>query len=500
MRPWSFAVIGLIFVCVSSGSGFAQVAAQLAVQDTADDRPNIVYILADDLGYGELGSYGQKKIRTPNLDRLASEGMRFTRHYSGAPVCAPSRCVLMTGKHLANAFIRGNREVKPEGQWPIPDDALTIAEVLRWRGYATGCIGKWGLGAPGSSGVPERQGFDHFFGYNCQRQAHNFYPTHLWLNDRKFLLDNREFRAHQKRKEPPADYGEFHGNQYAPELMANQALGFVRRHHDRPFFLYLPFVEPHLAMQPPQRWVDSYPKEWDTKPYLGTRGYTPHPRPRAGYAAMISHLDDHVGRVVRLIDELELGEKTMIIFSSDNGATHDVGGVDTTFFDSTGGLRGRKGSVYEGGLRVPMIARWTGKIRAGSTTAHLSAFQDVMPTLADLAGAPTPTASDGISFLPTLLGRDGEQKQHERLVWEFFGYGGRQAVIRRDGWKGVRNRLKKGNEKIELFHLPSDPNETKNVAANHPDVVKEIAHVMATDRTPSATFAIPMLDDAGSKK
>ncbi|MEE9392945.1 MAG: arylsulfatase [Planctomycetota bacterium] len=459
-------------------------------------KPNVVFIMADDLGYGELGCYGQTKIKTPHIDRLAKQGMRFLDHYSGAPVCAPARCVLMTGKKLSHAAVRGNREVQPEGQWPIADKEVTVAEILKQRGYRTGCVGKWGLGAPGSVGAPNAQGFDFFYGFNCQRQAHNLYPTHLWLNDQKHPLNNPSFRAHQKLKVAPDDYARFRGKEYAPHLMINAALAFLRREQDRPFFLFLPFVEPHLAMQPPQVWVDLYPEEWDQKPYLGQRGYLPHPRPRAGYAAMISHLDDHVGRVVRLIDALGLGENTLIIFTSDNGPTHDVGGVQTEFFNSAGPLRGRKGSVFEGGIRVPTVARWTGKIKPGSTTKIISAFEDWMPTLAELAQAKTPVraanSGQGISLLPTILGRPGQQSR-EYLSWEFYGYGGQQAV-RMGPWKAVRQRLHRGNQKIMLFNLKDDLGEKTDVAVEHPKIVRRMDWIMRNDRRANPAFPVEMLD------
>lgn len=455
-------------------------------------QPNIVLLLADDLGYGEVGCYGQKKIETPHLDRLAAEGLRFSQHYAGAPVCAPSRCVLMTGRQLSHAWIRGNREVRPEGQWAIPDEAVTVPELLKPLGYATGCVGKWGLGPAGSTGDPNGQGFDFFYGYICQRVAHNYYPPHLWLNGEKHLLDNPVFAAHQKLQVAPASYDRFHGNEYAPDRIMSAASAFVRRHREEPFFLYLPFVEPHVAMQPPRAWVDRYPEEWDDEPYLGQRGYLPHPRPRAGYAAMISHLDDHIGRVVGLIDELGLGENTLILFSSDNGATHDAGGVDTEFFASVGPLRGRKGSVYEGGLRVPTIARWTGTIAAGATTDHVSGFQDVLPTVVEIAGGKPPHGIDGISFAPTLLGR-GEQRQHDHMVWEFFGYGGQQAV-RMGSWKAVRRQLRENATPIELYDLSVDIAESNDVAAQHPDIVAQMDHIMRTERTPNADFPIEMLD------
>ena len=466
--------------------------APAQTQTKAKRPPNIIYMLADDLGYGELGCYGQKKIRTPHVDRLSAEGMRFTRHYAGAPVCAPSRCVLMTGRHLSNAAIRGNKAVRPEGQWAIPDDTVTIADLMKAQGYATGAMGKWGLGPPQSPSSPENQGFDLYHGYICQRVAHNYYPTHLWLNGHRQILNNRPFRGHKKLKEAPKSYTEFYGNEYAPDLMMNTALAFIRQNQEKPFFLYLPFVEPHLAMQPPQEWVDKYPRSWDEEPYIGNRGYLPHPRPRAGYAAMISDLDDHVGRVMALLGELGLDSNTLVMFSSDNGATHDVGGVDTTFFKSVGELRGRKGSVYEGGLRVPMIARWPGVVEAGRTTNHVSGFQDVLPTLVELAGGTTPLHVDGISFLPTLLGT-GNQKPHDHLIWEFFGYGGQQCVIS-GKWKAVRQRLRKGNKRVELYDLDKDPSESVDLAAKFPDVVKRLTTILETDRTPNADFPIKMLD------
>lgn len=476
----------LTWILAACGAAMAQAG------DAPGRSPNVIFILADDLGYGEPGCYGQTKIRTPNIDRLAAEGLRFTQAYSGAPVCAPSRCVLMTGRHLANAEIRGNQEVRPEGQWPISSEVETIPQIMRAAGYTTGAMGKWGLGPVGSTGDPNAKGFDLFFGYNCQREAHTYYPGHLWRNDEKVLLANDNVPGHARLQEPPESYDRFYGEEYAPDLMLAEALRFIDENQDGPFFLYLPFVEPHLAMQPPQEWVDAYPREWDDREYHGQRGYTPHPRPRAGYAAMISDLDEHVGAIIDLVDELGLAENTLIIFSSDNGPTHDVGGVDTTFFDSAGPLRGRKGSTYEGGLRVPMIARWPGVIEAGTDTDHICAFQDVMPTLADLAGQPTPAGSDGISFLPTLTGV-GEQPKHEYLVWEFFGYGGQKAV-RLGDWKAIQRDVKKGNTKIQLYNLATDLGEQHDVAAEHPEIIERVRRIFREDRTTSEKFRLEMYD------
>lgn len=452
-------------------------------------------MLADDLGYGELGCFGQAKIRTPNIDRLAAQGMRFTQAYSGAPVCAPARCVLLTGRHSANAEIRGNREVQPEGQHPLAADQLTLAEVLRDAGCTTAAIGKWGLGPVGSTGDPNAQGFDFFFGYNCQREAHSYYPDHLWRNaERVEQNDGVRVPGHAKFKsaDEPHDFARFTGDDYAPESMLAEALRFLDEQQGEPFFLYLPFVEPHLAMQPPQEWVDRYPLEWDAGPYLGDRGYTPHARPRAGYAAMISDLDEHVGAILARLDELGLADHTLILFTSDNGPTHDVGGVDTEFFRSAGPLRGRKGSVYEGGLRVPLIARLPGTIPANSTTDHLCAFQDVMGTLIDLYRAPEPIDCDSISFLPTLTGR-GTQVEHEYLVFEFHEYGGQKAV-RIGDWKAVLREIHSGNDAVELYDLSVDCAESNDVAAENPKLVARAREIFATDRTPSALFPMPAFD------
>ncbi len=468
--------------------------AGLAAPSTAQETrpPNVVYILADDLGWGELGSYGQTRIKTPNLDRLAKQGVRFTRHYAGAPVCAPSRCVLMTGRELSKAEIRGNKEVKPEGQWPMSADAFTVAEFMQAHGYVTGAMGKWGLGPVESTGDPNAQGFDLFFGYNCQREAHNLYPSHLWLNRERYLLNNRRFRPYQKLKKPPTSYARFEGDQYAPQLIADMALAFLRQHKDEPFFLYAPFVEPHLALQPPEEWVNLYPKAWDDKPYLGTRGYLPHPRPHAAYAALITHLDDHVGKILDLLEELGLEENTLVMFTSDNGPTHDVGGVDTTFFKSSGGLRGRKGSVYEGGLRVPFIARWPGHIEPGSTSSFVSGFQDLFPTLADLVGARAPENLDGVSILPALLGKASGPRT-KPMVWEFFGYGGQRAVI--DGrWKAVQRglRRKKGPFPLEIYDLEVDPFEEHDLSSERPNLARRLRAIMLRERTDNPVFPVPV--------
>ena len=452
------------------------------VQSGKKRPPNIVLVVADDLGYADLGSYGQKRIRTPNLDRLASEGIRFTSFYSGSPVCAPSRYVLMTGRHGGHAYIRDNKEVSPEGQWPIPDSTVTMPELLRDRGYATGAFGKWGLGFVGSEGDPNRQGFDLFYGYNCQREAHNFYPTHLWRNERKVMLDgnNRGLT----------------GRQYSHDLIETEVLRFISDNRDRPFFLFVPFTIPHLALQVPEDSLAEYRGRWEDPAYDGKNGYLPHPHPRAAYAAMVTRMDRSVGRIMDAIRAAGLDRETIILFTSDNGPTYDrLGGSDSEFFQSAGIFRGLKGSVYEGGIRVPLIARWPGHIAAGQTSDLPSAFYDLLPTLVEIGGGRMNQNTDGISLLPTLTGR-GSQPRHVFLFWDFNGYGGQQAV-RYGKWKGVRRDIQKGNRQLELYDLLLDPAEKRNVAAEYPQIVRKIEQIMADNHEPSALFPLPAVDRAG---
>ena len=442
-------------------------------------KPNIIFILADDLGYGELGCYGQEKIKTPHIDRLAHQGIRFTHHYAGAPVCAPSRCVLMTGLHLGHAEVRNNwadRQGKWDrfgGQWPLSPGAVTIAERLKNVGYTTGAFGKWGLGGVGTSGDPLRQGFDRFFGYNCQAHAHNYYPRYLVDGDQQFPLDGN-------------DRG-LTGRHYASQVIADELLKFIRKNKNRPFFVYYPTIIPHLALQVPDRQLDQYRGKWPETSYTGDR-YLPHPTPRACYAAMITFMDEQVGRITNLLDELGLTKDTIVFFTSDNGATHLSEQVDTEFFNSTAGLRGFKGSVYEGGIRVPLVARWPGRIHAGTTTDHVSAIYDVMATLCELVGIEAPHQTDGISFLPTLLGNAERQEEHEFLLWEFYGYGGQQAV-RMDNWKGVRQRCHEMPDgPLELFDLADDVGEKRDVAAQHPEIVRRLEEIMQHEHTDASQW------------
>lgn len=468
-------------------------------------KPNIVFILADDLGYGELGSYGQEKIKTPHIDNLAKEGMRFTRHYTGAPVCAPARCVLMTGLHLGHAEIRNNGDSKNgrkfPGQWPITAEAVTIAEVLKSAGYTTGGFGKWGLGPTDSSGSPMKQGFDRFYGYNCQRNAHSFYPPFLDDDDGIETINKNPIPGHKRQPEGEVKADTYRAETYAPDRILAEALEFIDDHKDKPFFLYLPFVEPHVAMQPPQSNIDQYPEEWDQEkgPYRGQNGYLPHPRPRAGYAAMISDLDDHVGSILERLKKYKLDDNTLVIFTSDNGTTHPgrdpkfhIGGVDATFFNSSAGLKGWKGSVNEGGIRIPAIVRWPGKVKAGSTTNAPSYFPDWFPTLCAAAGAKTPGNLDGTDLTPALTG--GKFVRSKPMLWEFHGYLGQLALIDYP-WKIVLQNAKTKNPgSWQLYNIEKDPGEANNLAAEQSKLLRRMVEAFKKDRAPNERNKLPLLD------
>ncbi len=438
-------------------------------------KPNIIFIMADDLGYAELGCYGQKKIETPNIDRLATEGMRFTDHYTGSAVCAPARCTLMTGLHGGHAYIRSNSEVGTwdsfRGQLPIPAETVTIAEVLKQRGYVTGAFGKWGLGEPGSTGDPLNQGFDRFFGYNCQRHAHNLFPKYL-IRDREQVPIEGNTRG-------------LTGEHYAPQMIADELLAFIRENRDKPFFAYYPTVIPHLALQVPEADLAQYKGRWPETPYEG-KSYLPHPTPRACYAAMISFLDRQVGRVMDLLKQEGLEKNTIVFFTSDNGTTMLKAQVDYEFFESVGPLRGLKGSLYEGGIRVPMIARWPGRIRTGSVSHYPAAHYDIPATLAEIAGAEWPAGTDSVNLLPTLLSRPGGQEPREYLFWDFAGYGG-QIAVRMGRWKGVKQgMIKNPDAPLELYDLETDLGEQHDVASEHPDIVARIEKIMVDARTQPA--------------
>ena len=443
-------------------------------------RPNIVYILADDLGYGDLSYNGQSNFSTPNIDQLAASGMIFTQHYSGSTVCAPSRSALMTGQHTGHTFIRGNKGVEPEGQYPLEANAITMAEVLKEAGYVTGAFGKWGLGPTESEGDPNNQGFNEFYGYNCQSLGHHYYPWHLWHNQEKIMLPENE------------------GNKtgvYGPELIHAEALKFLEANKDQPFFMYYPSIIPHAELYAPESYMEKYRGKFDPeKNYEGVDDgerfrdgpYGSQPESHAAFAAMVNLLDDQVGEIIAKLKELGVYENTLIIFTSDNGP-HLEGGADPDYFDSNGQYKGYKRDLYEGGIRVPMIAVWDGKIQPGQSTDHLSAFWDVFPTVAEITGTSTPENIDGISFLPTLTGK--EQPKHEYLYWEFHEKGGRQA-LRKGDWKLVHYNVFKPEEMTtELYNIAEDPGEENDLAGGNPEKVAELEELLQGARTESEVFS-----------
>ena len=485
-------------------------------EETKNTKPNIIYILADDLGYGDLACYGNKKIETPNIDKLAANGLMFTQHYSGAPVCAPARCNLLTGVNAGHAFIRGNHEWGSrgdvwnyramlndstlEGQYPLPDSIITIANILQDAGYETGMIGKWGLGAPQTNSIPNKKGFDFFVGYNCQRIAHTYYPVFLYKNESRLYIGNDTVKPHQglDKGADPYDmdsYSKFNLQEYAPDVMHREALNFIEENKSKPFFLYYATPIPHLPLQAPQEWVDYYVKKFGDEKPLVKAHYYPNRYPHAAYAAMISYLDQEVGELVAKLKELGIYENTLIIFTSDNGPTYID--ADAEWFESASPFQtvtGRtKGYVYEGGIRVPMIASWPDKIKPGTKTNGVSAFWDVMPTFCEIVDEPIPDFTDGISFLPTLLGK--EQSQHPYLYWEFAEYGGQQAVLIGE-WKAVRKDIRKGNMKIELYDLNHDIKEEYDLAEQHPDIIKQVEEIMIREHHTSSVerFRLKSLD------
>ncbi|HOK95007.1 MAG TPA: arylsulfatase [Anaerohalosphaeraceae bacterium] len=439
-------------------------------------KPNIIYILADDLGYGDLSCYGQKRFSTPHIDRLADEGLLFTRHYAGSTVCAPSRCSLMTGLHTGHCQIRGNLSVEPEGQWPLAAGTKTAASVLKEAGYSTGAFGKWGLGGPDSSGDPNRQGFDEFFGFKCQTMAHKYYQRYLWRNNEKVYL--------------PGNDPEKQTGQYCHDLIVDQAIEFIKTHHKRPFFAYLALTIPHAELAVPADSLEKYKGLFpEDNPFIPNpnQDYGRQLHPRAAYAAMIDRMDRDVGRILTLLKELHIDDNTIVFFSSDNGP-HKEGGGDPDFFDSNGPLRGYKRDLYEGGIRVPLLVRWPSVIKAGTRTDHISAFWDTLPTFAQLAGTQSFPDSDGISFLPVLLGNPDAQLRHPYLYWEFHERGGKQAVLI-GNQKAVRlNAMNNPDAPLELYDLAEDPSEENNIAAAHPQLIEKMTFLIHQAHKPNKTF------------
>lgn len=443
-------------------------------------KPNIIYILADDLGYGDLSCLGQTHFQTPNIDQLAAEGMTFTQHYAGSTVCSPSRSVLLTGQHTGHTPIRGNKRDE-FGNWPMSAGAVTIAEILKENGYTTGVFGKWGLGYPGSEGDPNKQGFDEFFGYNDQTLAHNYYPYFLNHNQDTVWLEKNA--------------GSGKGT-YAPIPIHEHALKFMEDNKDKPFFLYYPSVIPHAELFAPEEYIEKYRGKFlpekvfagddENAPRYKKGGYGSQPESHAAFAAMINILDDQVGEIVAKIKELGIDKNTIILFSSDNGP-HVEGGGDPDYFDSNGIYKGYKRDLYEGGIHAPMIVWWPGKIAAASQNDHISAFWDILPTITDLVGAPTPENIDGISFLPSLMGNEN-QKEHDYLYWEFHEKNGRLA-IRQGDWKLIRyDVFSPEKTTTELYNLANDPGEENNVAKENPEITDKLLKLLETARTPSEDF------------
>lgn len=468
-----YLIPAFLFICFSCNTH----TGKEQHKNEINSKPNIIFILADDLGYGDISCQGQTKFQTPHIDRLAAEGMTFTQHYAGSTVCAPSRSVLLTGQHTGHTPIRGNKKYQNLGNWPLPSESLTVTEILKQNGYATGAFGKWGLGYPGSAGDPNNKGFDEFFGYNHQTLAHNYYPEYLHHNqDTVWLKDNE---------------GTGEGT-YAPILIHEQALQFMEDHQDQPFFMYYPSIIPHAELFAPESYLKkfrgkllpekSYKGADAGDPHYKTGGYGSQPESHAAFAAMVTLLDDQVGEIVAKLKELGIDDNTLIIFSSDNGP-HKEGGADPDYFDSNGPFKGYKRDLYEGGIRVPMIARWPGKVKASSSTDHASAFWDFLPTVTEIIGADNPGNIDGISYLPGLLGKDG-QKEHDYLYWEFHERNGRQAILQGD-WKLIRyNVFTPEKTTTELYNLAKDPGEENNVAEQNPKITRKLLTLLESARTP----------------
>lgn len=464
------------------------------------ERPNIVLINADDLGWAELGCYGQDKIKTPRLDQLAKQGQRWTHFYSGAPVCSPSRNVLMTGRHtgcndvqdLKRVDYKEGDEMDLRGDWPISEQARTIPEALKKLGYATAIFGKWGLGEYGTTGAPDKHGFDTAFGYTDQRMCHTYYPPFLWDNGKKLTINDPYIPGHKKTPTGEVKAEDYRAQNHSSELIIDRAVDYLnergKNKQNQPFFLYYAPLEPHVAMQPLQKWIDKYPKEWDAKPYRGQNGYLPHPRPRAAYAAMISQMDHNVGRLLDALQKNGFDKNTIVIFTSDNGTTHDVGGVDHKFFHSVLQLRGLKGQMYEGGIRVPGIVVWPGKITPGKTIDQPAYHADIMPTLCAITGA-NPGDTRGENLLPIWKGETATLPDRRPLVWAGGGYGG-QVAVRIGDKKIMRRNLAPGKNVMdwEVYDIVKDPEEKHNLAATETPLIEKAKKILAREYTPAKGF------------
>ncbi|WP_417444463.1 arylsulfatase [Joostella sp.] len=444
------------------------------VEPVQKKAPNIVFIIADDMGVGDLGCYGQEYIKTPNIDRLASQGIKFTNFYAGSTVCAPSRASLMTGQNTGIGHIRGNGEI------PLREEDFVISQLLKEQGYTTAMFGKWGLGVAGTPGSPEKKGWDYFTGHLHHVEAHFQKPDSLWtLKDKKPI----------KIKTPDGSFGN--------EIFTDKAVSFIKdQPEDKPFFLYLSFTLPHAELVAPQKYIDMYldgdgnsvfapEKAWPAGRHYGEQKY-----PKAAYAAMVSSIDDYVGKVVKVLKEKGYDENTLVVFTSDNG-THIEGGrtiKDVNFFKSSGVHRGVKRDLYEGGIKEPFIVSWPGTIKENQTSDHVAAFWDVLPTFASLAGSDKKIDTNGISFEDELLGKESQQS-HDYLYWEFYEGGGKQAILK-DNWKAIRLKVKKDrNAPLELYNLKDDPSESNNIALENPLIVKELDSLMKVSHTPNPVFS-----------
>lgn len=518
----------IVLNCIIAMFGCKKENTPKQAEQQTNKKPNIIYILADDLGYGDLGAYGQIKIETPNIDALAKEGMLFTQHYSGAPVCAPARASLLTGKHGGHSSIRGNDEWAErgnvwdylemlkdstlEGQRPMPKSTTTIAQLLKTANYKTAIVGKWGLGAPQTQSTPTKMGFDYFFGYNCQRQAHTYAPLHLYENENRYYLNNDTIAPHtgiEVHSNPLAveSYEKYNQLIYSPALIFEKMMSFIAENKEKPFFLYWASPLPHLPLQASKKWVDYYVKKFgDEKPYyyrLGeSGGYFPTRYPHATYAAMVSYLDENIGKLVAYLKNEGLYNNTLIVFTSDNGPAYN-GGTDSQWFNSGGPFdsnygRG-KGFLYEGGIRVPMIATWPDKIKSGSTTNHVSVFYDVLPTLNEIANVHTDYKTDGISFYNTLTNSDNQRK-HDYLYWEFTEYKG-QVAVRMDKWKMIWKNIKEGNKGLELYDLDTDIQEENNILDEHPEYLEKFFEIIKKEhKTPkNESFVIQAVEELCNK-
>ncbi|WP_455658624.1 arylsulfatase [Phocaeicola sp.] len=452
-----------------TGIAFAAIAAGGYVQ-AQEKLPNIVFVLADDMGIGDLGCYGQTKIKTPNIDKLAENGLLFTHHYSGSTVSAPSRCCLLTGKHTGHAYVRGNKgQQTPNGSFDLalPKTETTVAEILKKKGYKTMCVGKWGLGGPGTEGSPINKGFDYFFGYLSQSAAHRYYPDYLYENEKKVMLN---------------------GKVYSHFMIMEKGLDFIRKNSDSPFFAYFAVTPPHADLDYPD--LSQYEDAFPEKPYINNKatGFKTQMKPKAAYASMVSEVDKNVGQIIDLLKEKGLWENTIFIFSSDNGV-HCVGGHEPDFFDSNGPFRGYKRDLYEGGIRAPFIVNWPEVIKEKRSTDNISAFWDFLPTVAEIVGADVPEGVDGISYLPVLKGADKNPKQHEYIYYEFYEQGGKQSIMK-DGWKLVRLNMSKPRKMVEeLYNLNNDPDESENIIASNPEKAKELRQLAKEARTDSKLFS-----------